>query len=674
MYRHANRQLLQAPEASTSKQDDPSLRATMDLKYRPEIDGLRALAVLPVILFHAGLKSFSGGFIGVDVFFVISGYLITLIITKDIRAGTFSFAAFYERRSRRILPALFLVIACCIPFAWLWMLPSEMKDFSASAVSVCIFVSNVLFWRQSGYFERAAELKPLLHTWSLAVEEQFYIFFPIALLLAWRLGRKHVFAATALATLLSFGLSEYGSRHHPSVNFYMLPTRAWELLTGALCALIAIKPSRGRDNSLSILGISGIAFSVFVFDESVPFPSVHALIPVLSTCAIILFANGSTLVGAFLSLEPLTRIGLLSYSAYLWHQPLFAFARIRSIGDPSHSLMLLLSGISLVLAYFSWRFVEIPARRRGQWPLPTRRILVCAVGAAGVIIVLLGVWGLQANGFPSRWPQEIATLDDRISENRGLSAVCEGDFRLSPECRTGVAPEVVLWGDSFAMHLLDGLLASKSDLSVVQFTQSVCGPLVGIAPISPKFPVSNAKKCLEFNDAVLGFVAQTPSLKYAVLSSPFSQFADDGVRVLTREGAIVPGKEVAATALRNTLETLKRLGVTPVIFAPPPSPGFDAGRCLVNAARHKEPASKCDFLRSSAAERQAEVRHLLEEVGKQYSVVWLDDSVCGAETCFASQGGVFTYRDTGHLSREGSARIGRAMNFYGLLVAATSRN
>ena len=197
----------------------------MKLTYRPEIDGLRAIAVLPVILFHAGFTTFSGGFVGVDVFFVISGYLITSIIVKDVTAGTFSFWEFYERRARRILPALFLIMLCCIPFAWMWMMPHELEAFSSSVVSVCLFASNFLFWQQSGYFDTASELKPLLHTWSLAVEEQYYIIFPIAVLLLWRLGRRNVIWSIAPLAILSLAFSEYASRYYPSANEDIRPTR-----------------------------------------------------------------------------------------------------------------------------------------------------------------------------------------------------------------------------------------------------------------------------------------------------------------------------------------------------------------------------------------------------------------------------------------------------------------
>ena len=193
------------------------------MEYRREIDGLRALAVLPVIFFHAGYESFSGGFVGVDVFFVISGYLITKIILSDLEHGRFSIVGFYERRARRILPALFFVMLVCLPFAWRWLLPGDMKDFSQSLVAVVAFSSNLLFWKESGYFDVAAELKPLLHTWSLAVEEQYYLFFPVFLMLAWRIGKGPILLIMGLLALGSLVLAEWGVRSDPALAFYLLP-------------------------------------------------------------------------------------------------------------------------------------------------------------------------------------------------------------------------------------------------------------------------------------------------------------------------------------------------------------------------------------------------------------------------------------------------------------------
>ena len=391
------------------------------MKYRPEIDGLRALAVTPVILFHAGFKYFSGGFVGVDVFFVISGYLITAILIEDIESGRFNILSFYERRVRRILPALFFVMLVCIPLAWMWMLPAQMKDFSQSLVAVSLFASNILFWQESGYFSAAALEKPLLHTWSLAVEEQYYVLFPIFLLTTWRYGRKSVFWAVVALALASVLLSEWGSRNEPIANFYFAPTRAWELLFGSISAFIVQKKGVHKNDGASILGLVAILFSIFVYDEKTPFPSIYTLIPVLGTVLLIIFAEKKTLVAKLLSTRIFVGMGLLSYSAYLWHQPIFAFARI-FYGDVTSSGFIVLLIVILLASYFSWAFIEKPFRKNTS----TSRVQVfLSFALIGSVFITLGLFGQFLNGFGSRinYPDS----------NKSIQAIAaEWDFRDYP--------------------------------------------------------------------------------------------------------------------------------------------------------------------------------------------------------------------------------------------------
>ena len=333
--------------------------------YRPEIDGLRAIALIPVVLFHAGFEWFSGGYVGVDVFFVISGYLITSIILQEKEVGNFSFTYFYERRTRRILPALFFIMLLCIPFAWILLLPHELIDFGKSLMATSLFSSNILFWLESDYFAADAELIPLIHTWSLAIEEQFYLFFPLIMIFFWVIGKRHLFWILSIIAIVSFTLTEWGWRHFPEANFYLIPSRAWELMIGALIALYLSqnKQAQGTIGELgSILGLSLILLAVFFLDKTHPFPSIYALSPVIGTALVILFTHRETLVYRLLSGKVLIFIGLISYSAYLWHQPLFVFSRLFLIEEPKPWLMGLLSILTLVLAYFSWRFIEAPFR------------------------------------------------------------------------------------------------------------------------------------------------------------------------------------------------------------------------------------------------------------------------------------------------------------------------
>ncbi|CAA6804837.1 MAG: O-antigen acetylase [uncultured Thiotrichaceae bacterium] len=374
------------------------------LQYRKEIDGLRALAVLPVILFHAGFSFMSGGFVGVDIFFVISGYLITSLIVAEIDKGTFSLVNFYERRARRILPALFLVILACLPFAWVYLLPHEMVDFGQGVVAVTVFASNILFWKDSDYFSPDAELLPLLHTWSLAVEEQYYVFFPLLLMLAWRFGKSwFVPMLLVLIAAISLALSEWLWRVDSAANFYLLPTRAWELMLGALAGLylrsshISIRWLREIG---SLIGLIMIGLAIVLLDDSMPFPSLYALLPTLGAVFIILCADAETVVGRLLSLPIFVGVGLISYSAYLWHQPIFAFARIYGMDEPNIGIWVGLIALALLLAWGSWCWVEKPFRDRSRF---SRGQIFTLAGIGSVFLIGIGMLLVLQDGFPQRF-------------------------------------------------------------------------------------------------------------------------------------------------------------------------------------------------------------------------------------------------------------------------------
>ncbi|MGV6809703.1 MAG: acyltransferase family protein [bacterium] len=347
--------------------------------YRADIDGLRAIAVLAVIGFHAGFQGFSGGFVGVDVFFVISGFLITGIILREKAENRFSLIDFYRRRIRRIFPALFTVLAVCTPIAWWLLLPHERLDYAQSLLAVAVFGANIYFWQTSDYFSTNAELIPLLHTWTLAVEEQYYLLFPLLILILWRF--KKIISLNIIIFLLVTSLlfSDWGWRAFPEANFYLLPFRAWELLAGALAAITynAFKQETKISihhkyptvflvltQSLSTLGFILVIGSILLFDNRLPFPSFYTLIPVLGSVLIVSFSHADRGIGRLLSLPIFVGIGLVSYSAYLWHYPIFAFAKLYSIDTPSMGLMLLLSLLTFVLAALSWFFIERPCRQR----------------------------------------------------------------------------------------------------------------------------------------------------------------------------------------------------------------------------------------------------------------------------------------------------------------------
>jgi peptidoglycan/LPS O-acetylase OafA/YrhL len=477
------------------------------MQYRAEIDGLRALAVLPVILFHAGFEWISGGFIGVDVFFVISGYLITTIIISEISEGRFSILNFYERRARRILPALFFVMAVCLPLAWLWLQPYDLKYFGRSLLGISTFSSNILFWIESGYFDTAAELKPLLHTWSLSVEEQYYILFPIFLMLAWRLGIEKVIVILAMIFFVSLAVAEWSTQYSASPTviagaFFLLPTRAWELLIGVFVAFYlkyrVPRRSPVQEQVLSLLGLGMVIYSFFVFDENTPFPSSLTLLPTLGTALIILFAVPKTLVYSALSLKPMVGLGLISYSAYLWHQPILAFAKHQAPDAVPDWALIFLCCLAVSVAWVSWRFIEKPFRDKKAFP---SRFVFQFSGIGLVMFFSIGLIALLNEGFTYR----LSVEEKGIYQYRSYdieSSYREGTCFLRPEQRfEDFADECfigskLIWGDSHAAALSYGLRIVGD---FAQLSASACPPIINQ-------PSDGRPHCAAINEKVLSAI------------------------------------------------------------------------------------------------------------------------------------------------------------------------
>jgi peptidoglycan/LPS O-acetylase OafA/YrhL len=507
------------------------------MKYRPEIDGLRALAVIPVILFHAGFEFFGGGYVGVDVFFVISGYLITSIILAEKKNDNFTLIGFYERRARRILPALFFVILCCLPFAWIWMLPSQIKEFSESIMAVSVFVSNFLFWRESGYFAPAAELKPLLHTWSLAIEEQFYVLYPMVIVLFWKFGKRFLVSMISLGLLVSLALAQFGGNINisppfiepnfqftaiPYSSFYLTPTRAFELMIGALTAfyLYGEKDRMIKTNSpiRQIAGISGLLlliYAILEFNYSTPFPSLFTLVPTIGAALLIVFASPYTLVGQLLSHRILVGIGLVSYSAYLWHHPLFAFARLRSINEPSLWVFGALCVAAMVLAYFSWRYIERPFRNKNFF---NRKQIYGISMAASLVLASTGFVGHHFNGFPERFSGlELVATNTQNNKIRELNfqKVCQiespiDEYKNIKMCKFGDlnSKEVIfLHGDSHAKALFFEIdkLAKKNNYVVIFTDNRNCAAIPYIYE-GNNSSLKRIEHCHKSHHAVLNYI------------------------------------------------------------------------------------------------------------------------------------------------------------------------
>ncbi|WP_077145762.1 acyltransferase family protein [Sphingopyxis sp. KK2] len=653
--------------------------------YRSEIDGLRAVAVIPVILFHAGASIFGGGFVGVDVFFVISGYLITGILIDELESGKFSIVHFYERRARRILPALFLVIFCCIPFALIWMTPNQLSAFARSAFAVVIFSSNFLFWREQNYFSPTAELSPLLHTWSLAVEEQYYLVFPVLLLLLWRLGRRKIFLTIVAIAVFSLLASEWAWRHQPSANFFLAPTRAWELMAGSACAFMLRDRRPTPNNWLSAAGLAMIFYAVFTFDEATPFPSLYAIIPVVGTMLVILFASGETWVNRLLSLPALVGVGLISYSAYLWHQPLFAFARIRSINEPAPILMALLALASLILAYFSWRFVEQLFRKPEKLFLPTRGKLFTASAAVAGVIAILGVTGHYMSGLPQRF--DPAVLQFAQSSDDKAPMTCFSDERSSlprhprADCLylSGDArPPVLIIGDSHAWAASQVMMAElqKAGISYYYATYGSCLPLAGFRKFEP---VKN-HQCSQFNRDTLEF-ARSLGVGSVVLMARFPMYLR-GDRYDNGEGGIESGDRIFADLDERTQsrwdDPARRMRVlhgyesrirelasefNVVLVYPVPEAGWNVPRYAFKKALfdgQRQPVVSTSYNRYK--ERTIEVRELFDRLVTEVPSVHaarVESAFCVAATdrCVNADAQGIYYYDDDHLSNAGARRV-----------------
>ena len=459
--------------------------------YRPDIDGLRALAVVPVMLFHGDLPGWQSGFAGVDVFFVISGYLITDQIVRDLTDGTFTFAAFYARRARRIVPALALVVAATLAGGWIWFFPSNYRDLGRSAAMLAAFASNVFLWIKAGYFTASAETKPLLHTWSISIEEQFYLVIPALVCAAWRWRHRGVVAALAACLAASLATSMGSSTAGDAAAFYLFPSRAWEILVGCLAATVPVErvrriPRAIRD-AAAMAGLLLVLAGLLLASPAAGWPAPQALAPCLGTAALLVAnSDGATAVGRLLARPLPVAIGLRSYSLYLWHWPVLAFARYASEDAVGPVAALLLEALCVPLACASFHLVEQPCRRAGA-AAPPRDVLA----AAAALLAALAVAGVAislSGGAPGRAGFAAGAFESDASAAESRAAMCGDVIAKGPAegmfCRLGSVandrPKVLLAGDSFADMYLATLrtLSARFDREV-WFLRDARTPLDG---------------------------------------------------------------------------------------------------------------------------------------------------------------------------------------------------
>ncbi len=669
------------------------------MDYRREVDGLRAIAVIPVIFFHADFQAFRGGFVGVDVFFVISGYLITTIILAEIERGTFSLVNFYERRTRRLLPALFLVMLVCLPFAWIWLLPSEIRGFSQSLIAVSTFSSNILFWKTSDYWEIAGAFIPLLHTWSLAVEEQYYLLFPLFMMVMWRFGKRWILSLFIMTAATSFLLAQWGSHNHPTATFYLLITRIWEIAIGASIALYffyrknpvrAVLPHKYIDEALGIIGLLMIGYAVFWFDETVPFPGLYALVPTIGTALIILFSSSTTVIGRLLGIRILVGIGLISYSAYLWHQPLFAFARYRSLRSPDASLFLILAALSIVLAFLSWRFVEKPFRTRG---IIGRRAIFSFAAIGSVFFISIGFAGHSSDGWPGRIDGKLLSMISGAKSQHPGKQAClvsgNGGNGIEEPCvlvRSDNA-SAYLMGDSHAAAISAEMKRAfeRENVGLIEGSERGCPPVENVYVY-----VEDKYRCFNHNKSVYRFLENRPDIKYIIVVARWALYIE-ATRFDNGEGGIEQEQrlnikvasdrhfgyragETHRTPLgqvyADSLEKLVSLGRKVILVYPIPEAGWDVPRYVRNY-HLQNPDYAFELSTGSTSheifqDRNRNAYEALDSVGQHPNLfrVYPEKIFCNNDLenrCIVQGDGRLLYRDDDHLSDAGAMLVTQAI-------------
>jgi peptidoglycan/LPS O-acetylase OafA/YrhL len=619
-------------------------------EYRPEIDGLRAIAVLAVVCFHAFPSSIRGGFIGVDIFFVISGFLISTIILQNLALGQFSLSDFYQRRIKRIFPALGLVLSTCLAFGWLALLADEYKQLGIHTASGAAFISNFVFWRESGYFDNASETKPLLHLWSLAIEEQFYIIWPLLLWIAWKL-KINLLLLTIVLLLLSFALNVSGIGPDKIATFYSPQTRAWELLTGAIIAHIGLTSNQPRQlntslprhtqNILSLLGLSLLVIGFFFTTNKDAFPGWIALLPVVGTAVIIWTGSNTWLSKHILSHPLLVWFGLISFPLYLWHWPLLSFARIIESEIPSKGIRLAAICIAILFAWLTYRFLEKPIRTSPTQPRRTALMLVAAMLGVG----LLGVFvyktdGLEArrNATPSLHEGETghSPFHQYIYRNYSLCAektIADGSLRWEGMVQCGQSKDdpkvdVALIGDSHAEHVFIGLAEGLKDKNVAFFIRN-SAPYLSNPEYSAIYAHLIADRDIKQVVLTMWWIGRiTPSTK---------------AEILRAAGALI--------------DTGKEVFITDDV----PNFPFDPQKC--RGRRWLSTSDPTCTMSQAAATEQAYV-HMLSEIVKadpRIKLISTQTLLCNGRDCNMTRDGKLLYRDYNHLNVNGSKYVGEAL-------------
>ena len=666
--------------------------------YKPYIDGLRALAVLPVIFFHADFEFFNGGFVGVDIFFVISGYLITNIIIQDLYKKKFCLKKFYLRRARRILPALYFVTFISLLISTLIMTREQLNFFSIQAISVVLFISNFFFWKNTGYFDPNSEIQPLLHTWSLGVEEQFYIFFPIFLIIVWSFLKKKLVFLLIIISLFSLLLSQIGgnfkiqniSSEFPflnlpfdffwqagSANFYLPFGRIWELLFGSLISIFLSRTKildKKNNNYFSLLGIFLIIVSIITFSENVQYPSIFTILPVLGSALLIIYSTQSTLSYKILSYKPLVFLGLISFSLYLWHQPLLAFNRIFFGVELNfiHKLSLII--VTFVFSLFSWKFIEKPFRDKRV--IDDKNIILILFFKSLIILTLsLLIYSSKINSIKEPLPQNILKsfesekpdncFDLKYSHLENKKWFCEIG---SPSSNYSFA----VIGDSHALSLKPAF--NNAGLSIKKkgiFTGfSGCPGLLGINSIRPD---QNIKDCKLLNEKFYNFIIDN-QIKQVFLVSKWGYYtvgnlAKTNFNLISKDGHFFSNKKISKSSftygIQKTLKKYENYEVEVVFVHQVPEQIYDPIYVYQKSFDSKKKEVRDDKLLSFSIsynkyiEHQKFIRDSITNIKEEFNIlkeIDFDEIFCNKLKCSVGSENESYYSDKNHLSINGAMK------------------
>lgn len=619
------------------------------MRYRKDIDGLRAVAIVPVVLFHAGIPGFGGGFVGVDVFFVISGFLITGLLQERLDAGRLSLRDFYERRIRRIFPALVLVLCFVWVVAYAVFLPRDLFQTGRGLLATLFFVANIFFYSQSGYFDAAADTKPLWHMWSLSVEEQFYFVFPLIMIVVQRWYPGRLVRVVAVLAAISFAGSAFAAILFPKAAFYMMPLRMWELATGSLLALGAVRPSSRGRGWWDSLGLALIAVPAVAYSATLPFPGLAAAPPVLG--AALLLSDGrdaATTVKRFLQSRVMRYFGLVSYSWYLWHWPMLVFSKYYWFPKPLGAWVCAPIAASLGVSTLSWRFVERrfhrPTARDPQRPiLRLAASLTAALAACSALLVV-------TRGFPSRLPPGAAweqAADDVNRRNARCHLYPRRSIAIDRSCLYGdasVAPTYAIWGDSFGGELVavlgERLKAQKR--SILQLTSADCPPAL-------RFGYRPFDRCPDRNAEVLTFIRHSKSIEAVILVGDYRRYDIRDYGTSFEDG------------FRQAVAQLVAAGKTVWIVYPVPTPGVLVPKMIaLDAMRGIDPAS----LRLDRAAYEQGYGGIIAFfdglIHPHVHKIDLTRILCDRRFCATFANGKVLYRDDRHLSLAGARYVAPA--------------